>query len=117
MLFPLILGIVLGAVAVIFALQNIMVVTVTFFAWQIEGSLALILLLAVSTGIVVSLLIVLPESIRSYFRYKKLQKENTRLAEELRKQKELTLFAKTVYASPEAIEKIEKGAITDPHTL
>jgi uncharacterized integral membrane protein len=117
MIFPLILGIVLGAVTVIFALQNITVITVSFFSWQIEGSLALILLMAVFTGILISLLIVLPESIRSYFRYKNLTKENKRLEEELRKQKELTVFARNIPASSEAIAKIEKGAIADPHAL
>lgn len=117
MIFPLILGIILGAVSVIFALQNIMVITVTFFSWQLEGSLALILMLSMAMGMVVSLLIVLPESIKNYFRYRSLKTENKNLAEELRKQKELTHFAKHTPASPEAISNIEKGAIADPNTL
>lgn len=116
MLLPLIFGIILGAIAVIFALQNITVITVTFFTWQIEGSLALILLMATLMGILIALLIVLPESIRNYFRYKKLQKENANLEEELRKQKELTVFAKHTPVTADAITKIEEGAILDPNT-
>ncbi len=117
MLLPLIFGILLGAVAVIFALQNVATIAVTFFTWQLQGSLALILIMAVITGVVIALLIVLPESIRNYFRYKKLTKENAQLAEELRKQKELTVFAKNNSASPEAIARIENGASRDPRTL
>jgi len=74
MIFSLILGITLGGVAVIFALQNTTLITVTFFTWQLEGSLALILLLTVSMGILSALLMVLPESIRNVLRYKKLKK-------------------------------------------
>jgi len=117
MLLPLILGIILGAIAVIFALQNITVVTVTFFTWQIEGSLSLILMLTVFIGILIALLIVLPESIRNYFRYKNLKKENGELEELLRKQKELTVFAKNIPSTPEIIAGIEGGAIIDPNTL
>lgn len=117
MIFPLILGIVLGAFSVTFALQNVSVVTLTFFTWQFEGSLALILLLAVAMGILISLLIVLPESIGNYFRYRKLKKVSEKLEEELRKQKELTVFAKQTPASPEDIAKIDQGRIAVPRTL
>lgn len=116
MIFPLILGIILGGVAVIFALQNTTLITVTFFTWQLEGSLALILLLTVSMGITIALLMVLPESIRNYFRYKNLKKANEKLEEELRKQKELTIFAKKTPASPEELEKLDQGVIADPST-
>ena len=114
MVIPLILGILLGAFTVIFALQNVAVVTLTFFTWHFAGSLALILLVAVAIGIVISLLIVLPESISSYFRYRKLSKENANLLEDLRKQKELTVFAKQTPATPEALEKIDQGRISEP---
>lgn len=104
----------MGGVAVVFALQNIADITVIFFGWQLSGSLSLILLLTMLAGILITLLIILPNSISSYFKFKKLQKENARLTEELRKQKELTLFAKTTSPSPETIAKIEDGAISHP---
>ena len=117
MIIPLILGIVLGAAAVIFALQNVTVVTLSFFSWHFDGSLALILLVAVAVGILISLLIVLPESIASHFRYRRLQKENTKLLEDLRKQKELTVFAKQTPASPHEIEHIDQGRVSGTGTL
>jgi uncharacterized integral membrane protein len=117
MILPLILGIALGAASVVFALQNAANITVTFFTWQFEGSLSLILLLSVAMGILISLLIVLPESISKYFQYRSLKKENAKLAEELRKQKELTVFAKQTPATPEALAKLDQGVIAHPNTV
>jgi uncharacterized integral membrane protein len=111
MLILFILGLILGGVAVIFALQNTAVITVSFFSYQLTGSLALILSLAILTGILITLLIILPESINNYFRNKRLRKEIKRLAEELRKQKELTVFAKETPATEEDIEHIERTVI------
>lgn len=106
-----IIGILLGGVSVIFALQNISVVTVTFFSWQLTGSLSMVLLLALASGALIAILMLLPEAIGNYFKFKTLTKENNRLEEELRKQKELTLFAKNAPATKEEIAKIEHGAI------
>ena len=89
-----IIGVALGGLTVIFAMQNIEAVTVSFFSWHLEGSLSLILMLATLMGILIALLITLPEGIRGYFRYRALRRENARLEEELRKQKELTHFAR-----------------------
>ena len=106
-----ILGLLLGGVAVIFALENATVITVTFFYWQFTGSLAIILIGAILAGILVTLLLLLPESINNYFKYKSLQKEIAKLKEELRKQKELTVFAKDTPPTASNISKIERGAV------
>ena len=108
-----IVGLLLGAVSVIFALQNIAVVTVYFFSWQLTGSLALILILAIASGILIVAFLLLPESINNYFKYKNLKKENSDLAEELRKQKELTVFAKKTPPTEEEISKIENEAVSE----
>ena len=106
-----VIGLLLGGISVIFALQNITVVTVTFFSWQMTGSLAIILLLAITSGVVIAILLLLPEFIANHFKYKSLKKENRDLTEELRKQKELTVFAKHTPPTPEEISKIEQGAV------
>ncbi len=59
-----IVALVIAVVAVIFALQNIAAVTVTFFFWSFHGSLALVLLLSVAAGVLISLLAGLPGLIR-----------------------------------------------------
>lgn len=109
-----VIGLLLGAVAVIFALQNIDIITVTFFSWHLTGSLALILLLAITSGVLIAILLLLPEFVNNYFRYKNLKKEKEGLEEELRKQKELTVFAKHTSPTEEDISKIEHGATEKP---
>jgi uncharacterized integral membrane protein len=106
-----ILGILLGSIAVIFSLQNTVVIVVSFFSWTLTGSLALILLMAIGSGILVTLLLLLPEFINNYFRYKILLKEKAHIEEELRKQKELTVFAKQVYPTTEELDHIAHGRI------
>ncbi len=78
----LILGLVLGAVTVIFALQNTATIAVTFLFWQIEGSLALMLLLAVFTGIIIFILFSFPELIKMHLEFSALQKRAKKLEEE-----------------------------------
>jgi hypothetical protein len=68
-------------------------------------------MVAILAGALVVTLFILPESMRNYFKYKKLQRENANLTEELRKQKELTLFAKKTGPTEGDISKIEHGAI------
>lgn len=92
MIIFLILGLILGSLSVIFALQNTDLITVTFFAWQIEGSLALILLLALLTGVIICGLLGIPEVIRNYMRFKAMKKELARLTEELKMEKEKVII-------------------------
>ncbi len=110
-----IIGLLLGAVTVIFALQNVDVITVSLFSWDITGSLALILLMAATSGMIVALLLLLPEFISNHFKYKALFKEKEKLKDDLEKQKQLTVFAKNVPPTEEDIAKIENGSIT--HSL
>ncbi len=111
-----IVGILLGVVSVFFALQNIAVITVTLFSWSLTGSLSVIILLAIISGFLIAILLFLPESIKNYFGYRKLKKENHKLEEALRQQKEKTVFAKNTPPTPEDIAKIEEG-VSDEHTM
>lgn len=109
MIIFLIIGILLGAVSVMFAFQNVAVITVSFFSWQLTGPLAYVLILAITAGILVAVLFLLPESVSNHFKYRKLKKENERLEDELRKQKELTVFAKHTPPTDAEIKRIEDG--------
>jgi hypothetical protein len=106
----------LGAIAVIFSLQNTAVIVVSFFSWTFTGSLALVLLMAISSGIIVTLLLLLPEFVSNYFENKSLRKKNTKIEEELRKQKQLTVFAHQTPPTKSQLEKIEHGEIEEPET-
>ena len=83
MIFFLIAGLVLGAFAIIFALQNFAVISVAFLSWQLQGSLALILLLCIAVGVALCILFTLPRTIREAFEMSALKKQNKKLEEDL----------------------------------
>ena len=83
MIFSLILGFVLGAAAVVFALQNTEVVALTFMGWQFQSSLALLVLVSLAVGMLISILASLPSALSSKFRMMRLKHENRKLAEEV----------------------------------
>lgn len=83
MLLFLILGALLGSVSVIFVLQNITPITVTFFTWHIDGSLSIILFLALVSGMLITILLLVPGFIRDEFRFAALKKKNKDLEDEL----------------------------------
>jgi uncharacterized integral membrane protein len=93
MIISLILGVVLGAVAVIFVLQNTAVVTVNFITWHLTGSLALVLLATIITGIVITLLILLPGLIRDDFYLSALKKQKKEVDDELARTKQALVDA------------------------
>lgn len=105
-----ILGLLLGGVAVVFALQNVTIITVNFFYSQITGSLALILISAILAGMFITLFALFPKLVSDHFTLRKFRKEAAKLEEELRRQKVLTVFAKDTPPTPEIIDGIEKGA-------
>jgi uncharacterized integral membrane protein len=82
MLFLLVLGILLGATSVIFALQNVTVVTVSFFAWQVTAPLALVLLSTILSAVIVTLLVLLPSLIQEAMYVKTLKKQQRELEKE-----------------------------------
>jgi uncharacterized integral membrane protein len=98
----LIIGILVGAITVIFALQNIVTITVSFLAWKLTGSLALVLILAVIAGLVISTLFALPGIIRSHFQITALKKQVKKLEDDLIAAK----AAKPVGPSSSTIENI-----------
>ncbi len=56
----LIIALVIAVLAVIFALQNSMLVAVSFFSWTITGSLSLVLLATLAIGVLIGLLVLSP---------------------------------------------------------
>ena len=60
----LIFALVIAVIAVVFALQNTMVIPISFLAWKITGSLSLVLLITLAIGAVIGLLVLAPSTIR-----------------------------------------------------
>lgn len=84
MIIFLIIGIILGALSVVFALQNVEVVTVSFFNWSIQGSLSVIILVSLVLGMLIALLLTLPEMVGHGYRMRRLMRENEELESEMR---------------------------------
>jgi len=86
----LLIAILVAALAVLFAVQNTEIVTVDFLFWSFQGSLALILLVALASGAIASSLASLPSLFRSHRfggaqrrRVEELEAEIQRLREQL----------------------------------
>ena len=98
--FSLIVGIILGALAVIFAFQNVAVVTVTFLTWQITASLAIIILGTVLCGIVLTLLFLLPSVIRDEMYMASVKKQKRETEEELARVRNNSTSSTTTIVTP-----------------
>ena len=71
----LILGIVFAGAAVLFALQNTAIVTVSLAAWQFDGSLALVLLITLGLGVLIAGLISSPAMIKRQWAVVRLRRQ------------------------------------------
>ena len=63
----LIVALVIALLAVVFALQNTMAITISFLAWTVTGSLSLVVLITLVIGIVIGLLVLAPSTIKKSF--------------------------------------------------
>ncbi|HEY4489526.1 MAG TPA: LapA family protein [Candidatus Paceibacterota bacterium] len=81
MVFTLVLGFVLGATTIIFALQNTEVVELTFFSWQFASPLALVIIFTAAVGGLLGVLASIPASIHRSLINRRLRKENQQLRE------------------------------------
>ena len=79
----LILALLIAVVAVIFALQNTMTVTIAFFAWETTGSLSLVLLVTLLIGILIGWLFAAPSLVKHTFRASGSRKRIGALEKEL----------------------------------
>jgi len=64
-IFYLILALLIAILAVIFALQNTMIIGISFLAWRVTGSLSLALLITLAIGVVIGLLVLAPSAIKN----------------------------------------------------
>lgn len=84
----LIIGFILGAAALLFVTENTAAVALTFLHWQFQSSLAVVILLAILVGIVLTLLMLLPGVIGDSFYMRRLRKHNEALAREAEAQRQ-----------------------------
>ena len=108
----LIIGLLLGALVVMFALQNLATVAVTFLVWEINGSLALILVIAVFIGMIISWLLGLSQSFKKSAQISKLSEENKELRRELSiREKEVQEEQNKLAATNAYVDDLEKTTV------
>ncbi|KND47105.1 MAG: hypothetical protein AB199_01595 [Parcubacteria bacterium C7867-004] len=103
MIFFLLIGFILGAAVIIFALQNTEVASLMFLGWQFESSLALVILLAIASGVIISALVSLPSAIANGIRMMALRKENVNLRKELEETQRIAYQGTVVIEEPTSI--------------
>lgn len=79
----LILALVIAIIAVIFALQNTTAITISFFLWQVSGSLALVVLITLALGVLVGWLFAAPSLVKGSFQGSSQRKRITALEKEV----------------------------------
>jgi uncharacterized integral membrane protein len=62
-----ILAVVLALLVTIFAVQNITPTAIQFLFWNVTGSLALVLMVTFSVGILIGLMVMIPAAVRGRF--------------------------------------------------
>jgi uncharacterized integral membrane protein len=82
MIFSLLVGVILGAITVIFAFQNAALTTVGLLNWQISAPLSFVLLSTIASAIIVTLLILLPSLIRDDIYLRALRKQKRDVEDE-----------------------------------
>jgi uncharacterized membrane protein YciS (DUF1049 family) len=96
-IFILILALILAIVAVAFALENPLLVTASFFGLQMQGSLALFVLIGVGVGILIGVLAMLPSVLKGAITVSHHRRQISTLEKSLNEQKK----AAPVEANPE----------------
>lgn len=81
----LVLALVIAIIAVIFALQNTAAVTISFFAWEVGGSLSLVVLVTLVIGVLVGWLFVAPSLVKHSFQGSGQRKRIGELEKEVEK--------------------------------
>lgn len=85
--FYLIIAFVIAVIAVIFALQNTMIVTISFLAWKFTGSLSLVLLVTLAIGVLIGLLVLAPSTLKKTIAVTSQRKRINVLEKELNEHK------------------------------
>jgi uncharacterized integral membrane protein len=82
-------ALVIAILAIIFAVQNNDTTTVRFFAWETQGSLALVLLIALAVGALINFLVSLPANIKARWTVRTQRKRMNELEASLAKNQAL----------------------------
>ena len=107
MILLIIVGLVMAMVAVLFALQNAAVVTINFGVWQLEQSLAVVLITTLGIGIIISMLLSVPTIIKRGWQNRDRENKLGELRQQLKAKNQTTLQQqKSSLAQQESIQEL-----------
>lgn len=84
----LVFALLIALVAVVFAVQNTTMVTISFLVWNFNHSLAVIILITIFTGVLISILMSAPGWIKNRLTLANLRKKNKELQTKFTKEQE-----------------------------
>jgi len=108
-----IIGLLIGAAVVLFILQNVVPVTVTFLVWQFSGTIAVLVLLAVVAGVLIGLMLALPAILNKEFKNASLKKHNQKLADDLEEHKQRMIDTPTTVVNTTEPVVVEKATVIE----
>jgi putative membrane protein len=102
--------------AVMFALQNAVPVTVTFFLWRVDASLALVLIVCLAAGALLSAFATLPSLMQKRFQLRRQQRRIAELEAQLsgRPLESAQVAGETVLPPAEELEDMAKSRSNQP---
>ncbi|MFL7811121.1 MAG: lipopolysaccharide assembly LapA domain-containing protein [Anaerolineae bacterium] len=105
MLAFLIVALLLAVFALIFALQNTNSVMLTYLVWHFQGSLALVVVVSLAAGVVITLLALIPTFIRGRLRVASHRRRESQLQDQLNEhRRQLDELSKQMEEQPEEKE-------------
>jgi len=114
MIFALILALTISIVAVFFALENTMMVTVSFFGYDVDGSLALFILISMGVGLLIGVLFMIPGRIKSGLSNARNRKKIGSLEASLEEHKSrLAIFEKPDKPDPGSYVDVNEDDLSD----
>jgi uncharacterized integral membrane protein len=102
MILSLVVGVLLGAAAVIFAFQNTDIVSLSYLGRSFETSVALLVLMSIATGILISILVSLPSMVGSAFKIMSLKNQNRKLVNEVEEARRQAAASTIVVTEPDS---------------
>ena len=90
MILLVVVGLIMAILAVLFAFQNAAVVTINFGVWQLEQSLAIILISTLGLGIIISILLSLPTILKRGWQNSRQKNKIAQLQTQIKSNNQMT---------------------------
>ena len=117
MQFFLFIALVIAALAILFAAQNNDPAIVTFLFWEFESSLALILVLSLLAGALISFFVSLPTNLKVRWALRNQKKKNNELEKSLQEQNQRLLELEAASNAEKLPLEQEKNLPTPPNEI